>query len=231
MTGSEKQGNLAADQMTAARIAVGATDEAAPAIDAHIRDLLDALSTHFEANSYLLGSRMSFGDCALMGLLYGHFFNDLASRRMLLETAAPTVGWIERTNFPDADSQGDWPGDATLSPTLREVLTAMGRDGVPAILAALRCYEDWAAARPADVEKPPRTIGKVEVPLRGTTLTRVAGSYTHWNVARVLDRFRALPEADRQRIEKELVGTGWEPLLAFEPRHRLTKRGFELAFA
>ncbi len=104
MTGSEKQGNLASDQMTAGRFAVGATDELAPAIDAHIRDLLDALS-------------------------------------------------------------------------------------------------------------------------------RVAGSYTQWNVVRVLDRYRALPETDRVRVEKELAGTGWEELLAFEPRHRLTKRDFKLAFA
>jgi glutathione S-transferase len=231
MTGSEKQGNLASDQMTAGRFAVGATDELAPAIDAHIRDLLDALSTHFQGHPYLLGERMSFGDYALMGLLYAHFFVDLDSRRMLLETAVPTVSWIERTNFPDSDSQGDWFAGDTLAPTLREVLAVMGRDAVPTILAILRGYEDWADSRPEELEEPPRTIGKIEAPLRGHTLSRVAGSYTQWNVVRVLDRYWALPETDRVRVEKELAGTGWEELLAFEPRHRLTKRDFKLAFA
>ncbi len=231
MTGSEKQGNLAADQMIAARFAVGADDEAGPAIEAHTRELLDALSSHSEAHPYLLGDRMSFGDCALMGLVYGHLFVDLPSRRLLLETAAPTVGWIERTNFPDADSQGDWPADGALAPTLRELLAVMGRDAIPFILAALGRFEEWADGRPADVSEPPRTIGKVEAKLRGTTLTRSVPSYTYWNVSRVLDRHRALPEAERQRVEKAIAGTGWEELLAFAPRHRLTKRGFALAFA
>ena len=242
MTGSEKQGNRAADQMTKARFAVGDTGEVVPAfaaaatggvasaLEAHIRDLLDSLSTHFERNPYLLGEHMSFGDCALMGLLYGHFFVDLPSRRLLLETAVPTVAWIERANFPDADNQGDWPADDGLAPTLREVLSVMGRDAVPTILAVLRCYESWADSRPADLEEPPRTIGKIEAPLRGETLSRIAGSYTHWNVMRVLDRFRASPGAERERVEKELTGTGWEELLAYESRHRLTKRGFKLAF-
>jgi glutathione S-transferase len=230
MTGSEEQGNLAADQMTKARFAVGATDEAGPAIDAHIRDLLDALSAHFSGHPYLLGERMSSGDCALMGLVYGHFFVDLPSRRLLLETATPTVAWIERANFPDADTQGDWPSDGGLSPSLREVLGAMGRDAVPVILAVLRSYDAWADSRPTDLDEPPRRVGEVAVPLRGTTLTRFAGSYTHWNVMRVLDRFRALPASERERAEKELAGTGWEDLLAFESPHRLTKRGFKLAF-
>ena len=99
------------------------------------------------------------------------------------------------------------------------------------ILAALRRFEEWADSRPADVSEPPRSVGKVETTLRGTTLTRSVGSYTHWNVLRVLDRHRALPEAERQRVEKAIAGTGWEELLAYAPRHRLTKRGFALAFA
>ncbi len=95
---------------------------------------------------------------------------------------------------------------------------------------------DGHAARTADqealdVSEPPRSVGKVETTLRGTTLTRSVGSYTHWNVLRVLDRHRALPEAERQRVEKAIAGTGWEELLAYAPRHRLTKRGFALAFA
>lgn len=231
MTGSEQQGNLAADQMAAARIAVGATDETGPAIEAHTRDLLDALSAHFDAHPYLLGERMSFADCALMGLVYAHLFVDLPSRRLLLETAAPTVAWIERANFPYADDQGDWEGEDALAPTLVEALGAMGRDAVPTILGIARAWEDWADAKPDDVTEPPRSIGKTETLLRGTPLRRSVGSYTYWNVCRVIDRHRALSDAERARVEKAIAGTGWEELLAFEPRHRLTKRGFALAFA
>lgn len=231
MTGSEKQGNRAADQMTAARFAVGASDAAGPVIEAHTRDLLDALSTHFEAAPYLLGDRMSFGDCALMGPLYAHLFVDLPSRRLLLETAVPTVAWIERSNFPNADEQGEWTPDDALAPTLREVLGAMGHDAVPAILADLRAFEAWADSRPAELSEWPRAVGTLEVLLRDTPLTRRIGTYGLWNVTRVLDRYRALGEPDRKRVEQAIAGTGWEALLAYEPRHRLVKRGFALDFA
>jgi hypothetical protein len=60
MMGSVERGARAADRMARARLALGATDQTAPAIEAHTRDLLDALSVHFDAHDYLLGARMSF---------------------------------------------------------------------------------------------------------------------------------------------------------------------------
>jgi glutathione S-transferase len=117
MIGDETLGNAAADRMAKARIALGATEAAAPAIEAHTRDLLDALSAHFRAHPYLLGARMSFADCALMGPLYGHFFNDMVSRQLLLETAVPVVGWIERSNYPTPEACG--AGDPRRGPRVR----------------------------------------------------------------------------------------------------------------
>ena len=32
-------------------------------------------------------------------------------------------------------------------------------------------------------------------------------------------------------VDDALVGTGWEPLLAYRPRHRLEKNGFKLIFS
>ena len=142
MIGNAEIGNAAADRMAAARIGLGATDAAGPAIEAHTRDLLDALGTHFQAHPYLLGERMSFADCALMGPLYGHFFNDLVSRKLLLETAVPVVGWIERCSFPGPDAQGQWLADDALAGTFREVLAAMGRDAAPVILDSVHTLED-----------------------------------------------------------------------------------------
>ncbi len=230
MVGDERLGSGAADRMAAARLAVGASDEAAPAIEAHTRELLDALSTHFEAHPYLLGERLSVADCALMGPLYAHLFVDLVSRRLLLETAVPVVGWIERCNFPDPPT-ADWLAGDALPPTLREVLASMGRDAAPLILGGVAAFEEWADGRPADLEGLPRGVGSYEPSLRGTPLRRFVSSYTLWMVQRTLDAYRALTEADRERVDAALIGTGWETLLAYEPRHRLTKKGFALAFA
>ena len=228
MVGDEERGSTAAARMAKARLALGANDESAPAIEAHTHDLLDALSTHFQAHPYLLGERMSFADCALMGPLDGHLFTDLVSRKLLLETARPVVGWIERCNHPNAPAQGEWLADDALAPTLREVLTVMGQDAAPTLLNGLDVFERWADTAPEDLEELPRAVGQIESTLRGLPLVRFAGSYAPLLVQRVLDEYRTLDPATRKPVDEAVAGTGWEAVLAHEPRHRLAKRGFKL---
>jgi len=229
MIGSVELGNRAAERMAAARLALGANDETGPAIEAHTRDVLDALSAHFEAQDYLLGAHMSFADCALMGPVYGHFFNDLVSRELLLDTAIPVVGWIERCNVPDPDSDAEWQSNDAIDETLIDVLGAMGRDAAPVILEGLRAFDAWADERPADLVTPPRAVGRFEASLRGVPLARFVGAYASWLVQRPLDTYRSLSSGDKERVDKAMAGTGWDEILAYQPRHRLTKNGFDLA--
>lgn len=231
MTGSMEQGNRAGDQMVKGRFAVGATAEAAPAIEEHLTGMLAALSAHFEAHDFVLGDRMSLADCALMGPIYAHFYTDLLSRRLLLETALPVVRWIEYCTAPAADDQGEWFADDAIPETLVDVLTVMGGDGAPLVLALAEAVERWADEHAVVGETPPRGIGAVEWPLRGMTLNRVAQVYSLFMLQRILDPYRALSEADRSRVDAALAGTGWAPVLAYTPRHRLEKKGFDLVFA
>ena len=237
MTGSRELGDFAADRMVKARGFLGATDESGPAIEAHTLDLLDALSAHFEAgHAYLLGGRMSFADCALMGCVYGHFFNDLVSRRLLLERAPAVCGWIERCQSPGADGQTAWLDDDELAPTLVEVLGVMGTDAAPAIKAMVEAIESWADATPAkdsdaDNAKVPRVIGTASFELRGTPIERAAMPYTLLSVERARKAFAGLPPDAQARISTTLGDTGWEPVLDHHPRHRIIKNGFELARA
>ncbi len=231
MTGSVEQGNRAGDQMVAGRYAVGATEEAGPAIDEHLHALLAALNVHFEAHDYLLGARTSLADCALMGPLYAHVYTDLGSRRLLLETALPVVRWIEFCNMPGASEQGEWMSDDGISESLTSVLSVMGQDAAPMLLAIVREVEAWADENAVIGEVPPRTVGKASADLRGTVLTRGVQCYSLWMLQRVLDPYRALSGEDRATVDNALAGSGWEPLLAYAPRHRLEKRGFDLVFA
>jgi hypothetical protein len=48
-------------------------------------------------------------------------------------------------------------------------------------------------------------------------------------VQRPLDAYAALTEAERAQVDAALDGTGWDALLACRPRHRMGKRGNELA--
>jgi hypothetical protein len=229
MTGSESAGNRFADAMVRRRDGVGATPEAAPALEAHTHELLAALSAHFSAHAYLLGERMSLADCALMGLAHGHLFTDLESRRLLLETAVPVVGWIERCNVPCADRQGEWLAGDAVAPSLVRVLEVMGRDAVPILLGSVARFEAWADANGKPGEEPKQSVGWLDTTLRGGPFRWAARSYTLWMLQRTLDAWRTLAGEDRQRVRAALSGTGWEPVLDYRPRHRLGKKGFRLA--
>jgi glutathione S-transferase len=230
MTGSERAGHAAADAMVRRRDAVGATPEAAPALEAHTRDLLDALSAHFATHAYLLGERLSLADCALMGLAHGHLFTDLASRRLLLETAVPVVAWIERCNVPCSDRQGEWLAGDALAPSARHALEVMGRDAAPVLLESVARFERWADENAKPGEEPPRGVGTLDTTLRGAPFRWAVRSYSLWMLQRSLDAWRALAPPERHHVRAALAGTGWEPLLDYEPRHRLDKKDFRLVF-
>jgi len=210
---------------------IGVSPETAPAIDAHIRDLLDALSAHFENHSYLLGERMSLADCSLMGPIHGHFFTDLESRSMLLETAIPVASWDDRCNVPNADFQGEWLGGDVLAPSFFEVLAVMGRDAAPVILACLRDLEAWLDENPGHPGVLPPAVGSTTSELRGRALTRATLSYSLWMVQRTLDAYAELGEDERARVDAALEGSGWEGVLAYRSRHRIEKDGFQLVLA
>jgi glutathione S-transferase len=224
--GDRALANQFADRMVQGKNMLGVSAASAPAIEAHTRELLDALCTHFEAHRFLLGDSMSLADCGLMGPLYGHLFRDAVPQRLLYETAFRVCCWIERMNRPPLDQKGWLSGDA-LAATLKPVLRTMA-DGTPILLDAVAKIEAWADANPNGA--PPRAIGSFETPYRDVKLSLMCRPYTLWMVQRSLDAYRALTDAERARVDAELDGTGWSALLALRPRYRMRKRGNEIVF-
>lgn len=217
-----------ADRMAGSLPFLGVTLETAPAIEEHLRALLDALCAHFRAHRFLLGDAMSLADCGLMGPMYGHLFRDAVPQKLVRETAFEVGCWIERMNRPPLDQQGWLPDDA-LAPTLRPVLGAMA-DGAALLLDAVAAVDAWADDHAAEDAPVPPGVGLVESRYRGVPLRCGARPYTMWMVQRPLDAYLALDDAERARVDSALAGTGWEALLACRPRHRLTKRDRQLAF-
>jgi glutathione S-transferase len=217
-----------ADRMAGSLPFLGVTEQTVPAIEAHLRELLDALSGHFSAHRFLLGDSMSLADCGLMGPMYGHLFRDAVPQQLLYETAFEVGCWVERMNRPPLDQNGWLPDDA-LAPSLIEVLRVMA-DGVGLLVDAVSAVEAWADEHAADSGVPPRAIGLIDSSFRAEPLRAGARPYTLWMVQRPLDAYRALSEAQRGEVDGALAGTGWERLLSYRPRHRLTKRANELAW-
>ncbi len=224
-SGNREAANQFADRMAQGKNMLGVSAASAPAIEAHLRELLDALCAHFEQHRFLLGDSMSLADCGLMGPFYGHLFRDAVPERLLLETAFRVCCWIERMNRPPLDQKGWLPDDA-LAATLAPVLRSMA-DGVPMLLAAVEKIDTWADANPSAA--PPRAIGMFETPFRDAKLTLMCRPYTLWMAQRPLDAYRSLSAAERARVDAALDGTGWDALLACRPRHRMGKRGNDLA--
>lgn len=226
-TGTPGKGQKFADKMKSTLPGIGVTPETAPAIEAHLRDLLDALSAHFEAHRYLLGDSPSLADCGLMGPFYGHLFRDAVPERLLYQTAFHVCAWIERMNRPPLEQSG-WLADDAIADTLKPALTTMA-EGVPFLVAAIEAIDGWADEHGTSGEPPP-IAGAIAAPYRDVTLHTVARTYTLWMVQRPLDAYRSLSDADRDRVDAALAGTGWESLLALGPRHRLTKKNYKLAW-
>ncbi|HVN84483.1 MAG TPA: glutathione S-transferase family protein [Candidatus Binatia bacterium] len=218
-----------ADRMKGSLPFLGVSPATAPAIEAHTRELLDILSRHFETHDFLLGSRMSLADLALMGPFYAHLYLDAVPGRLLRETAPNVCAWIERMNHPRPKS-GEFVTNDAVPATLRPLLELIGRDAVPLLLDNVRAFEQWADTKPADPVEPPRGVGSHETTLRGARFPRMTSSYTLWMVQRPLDAYRALPPTGRAAVDRAIAGTGLDALLTDAPRYRLGKCRFKLVF-
>jgi glutathione S-transferase len=219
-----------ADRMKGSLPFLGISPATIPAIEAHTRDLLDGLCSHFRDNPCLLGGRMSLADCSLLGPLYAHLYNDAVPGRILRDTAPEVCAWIQRANHPDPENPGEWLPNDDLAPTLKPLLELIGRDAVPVILDTVREFERWADAHGRLGEEPPRGVGVHGTRLRGVAFERFTSSYTLWMLQRTLDAWRALDAAERRTVGQALEGSGCETVLGYVPRHRLGKRNFKLVF-
>ena len=137
-TGDPAGASKFADRMSGSIAVLGVRPESHAAIEAHLADLLDALSAHFAEHAALLGTRMSLADCALLGPFYAHLYLDAVPGRLLRERAPRVCHWIERMNHPDPTSPGEFLAGDALADTLRPVLTLVGRDAVPLLLDTVR---------------------------------------------------------------------------------------------
>lgn len=227
-SGNREASGQFADRMAGSLPMLGVNEATVPEIEAHTRELLDSLCAHFEEHDFLLGDAMSLADCGLMGPFYGHLYRDFVPGKLLRETAFRVCVWIERMNRPPLDSSG-WLADDALAPTLGPVLRAMA-DGVPVLVDAAREIDSWASANAKLGETPGRVVGLHDTTLRGASFKTGTRPYTLWMLQRALDAYRSLAATDRAKVGAALAGTGWEPLLALEPKHRLAKERNELVW-
>jgi glutathione S-transferase len=217
-----------ADMVSGMLPVIGVTPKTIPAIVAHLDDLLGHLESVFTEQPFLLGAQPSLADCALLGPFYAHLYLDLVPGPMLRARAPRIAHWVERMNHPDpATFTGFRAGDA-LHPALLRILALVGADAAPLLLDTVAAFDAWADEQPGDGFEPPRAVGGHQTHLRGVELSRLTSAYTLWMLQRPLDAYAALDTSARALVDAALAGTGCDRLLAYQPRHRLTKRQFKL---
>ncbi len=219
--GALERGHAIADRMSAYVPGLGINDATIPAIDAHLRDLLDALDAHFAEHPFLLGDRMSLADCALMGPFYGHLYMDRVTRQLLYENAMQTCIWIERCNRPVPESMGAW-FEGNYPPTLVRILELIGQDAAPILTAHGAGFRRWADGNARPGAEPDRYVGEVATTLRDVPTTIEARSFVAWK----LQRLRAAAN-DLDEVTAGLRRWGCGDLLA-DPGVTLTKRHFRV---
>ncbi|MDZ7781632.1 MAG: glutathione S-transferase N-terminal domain-containing protein [Halioglobus sp.] len=180
---------------------VGSNDTTAPVIDASYRRFLTAMEHHLQQQPFVLGHRPGAGDFALFGQLSQLVGFDPTSRAIAHEVSPRTVAWVDRME----DQCGLEPGDADWGrldeqpDSLRELLGEIGRVYVPAL-----------RANAAAMEKGEKTW---EAQIDGATWTQQTFPYQAKCLRWINEEYRALTDAERERVDRVLAGTGCEAVV------------------
>ena len=181
---------------------VGSNDTTAPVIDASYRRFLAAMEAHLEQQKFMLGHRPGAGDFGLYGQLTQLVGFDPTPRAIAHEVSPRTVAWVDQM----ADQGGiepqseDWLPLDSQPETLRGLLTEIGRVYAPAQLANARAVQAGEKTWESEIDGAP--WAQQTFPYQAKCLM--------WTN----ERYRALSDSDRARVDDLLDGTGIETMLS-----------------
>ena len=180
---------------------VGSNDTTAPIIDASYRRLLSAMENHLASQPFILGRRPGAGDFAIFGQFTQLVGFDPTPRAIAHEVSPRTVAWVdlmEDQSGVDPTDQ-DWNTAEQAPDTLGAILAEIGRVYVPALLANARALEAGEQSWETEID--------------GATWTQQTFPYQVKCLGWINEKYRALSDTDRARVDTLLAGTGCEQLI------------------
>ncbi len=180
---------------------VGSNDTTAPVIDASYRRFLAAMEDHLANQKFMLGNRPGAGDFGLYGQLTQLVGFDPTPRAIAHEVSPRTVAWVDHMRDQSGlePTAQDWTGLEDQPASLRGLLDEIGRVYAPAQLANARAVQTGDKTWEAEIDGAPWT--QRTFPYQAKCL--------QWTN----ERYRALGEGDRRRVDTLLQGTGVETML------------------
>lgn len=181
---------------------VGSNDLTAPVIEASYRRFLRSFDAHLQTSRFVFGRRPAAADFAIAGQLTCLALFDPTPAAVTLEESPRICAWVEWVEDLSgiAVSEGDWMRRDAQSPTLRALLTEVGRVHAPFLLANGAALERGAEQVETEIDGEPWV--QKPFPYQGKCL--------RW----LREGHAALSAADRGIVDDWLAGTGCEALFA-----------------
>ena len=206
---------------------LGITPETAPGIEKAYEQFLADLSAHLEKLPYLMGTRASYADFALIGPLFAHQYRDKHSGEHMKRTAPKVADYVERV-IEGEGKEGDLvPLDdipATLLPILKTALQAH----LPVLSATIDLYKAWAAT--ADPQSDvPRGVGTVDFTTGGSAGQISARTFSLLRLQDAIDTYSLMLPSDKRRADAFLDALSAEAFRSLRIEPRLTRRNYRLA--
>ena len=221
--------------MTAAEIegrlpAIGADrPELRAAIEGCFERLCRRLEEHFAADEFfLLGARPTLADLGMMNAMFGHLWRDPGPANDFLHRECIRTGiWIDRLHAAAGESaDGEAYVAKTVEPVLAEIGATFGHMAGAILDAADRRLPTQAVG---EIAKP--GLGRIDTFVVDVPMNRPATTYTAWKLQRLIDAYRAVPDAQRAEADRLLGVAGMLDVCRREPSWRLEKRDFKLHVA
>ncbi len=208
---------------------LGITPETAPGIEKAYEQFLADFSDHLETMPFILGTRASFADFALIGPLYAHQYRDKYTGEHMRRTAPRVAAWVERVVAGEGREGGFVSNDAipeTLLPILRVALT----EHLPVLRATNKLLAKWAATAEPQSEVP-RGFEMIPFETGGQKGQIAARTFSLLRLQDALDAYEDMAQDDQSRADALLDQINGVDLKAMQLAARLTRRNYRLALA
>lgn len=185
------------------RALVGSTDLNAPIIEGSYERTLDALTALFSTNDFLLGDRPGRGDFGIFGQLTQLVKWDPTSTAVAAKRAPKVIAWVDRlddSSWLPVDGDEGWVTLEDLPEGTKRMLAEAGRSYAPFMVANAEALMSGADEVVCDIDGQNYRQGPFKY--QGKCLEWLRADYA------------ALSDADRERVDAVLAGTGCEVMFA-----------------
>jgi len=190
------------DRQVGRRTLVGSTEETTPLIEASYERLLDLLTELFARHDFFLGDRPGRGDFGVFGQLTQLVAFDPTSMAVALERAPKAINWVDRVDdlsWLPVDGGDGWVSLDALPSATTKLLHEIGATYAPFLVANAEALLSGA--------------DEVSCEITGGTYRQAPFKYQGKCLQWLREAYAALSDADRERVDGVLAGTGCEILV------------------